>query len=139
MTKRGADRSGDTGAWTGFLVAAFGVVGLIGAFATFAAQLPFDRAASRSIALDRAVAAAAMPDRRAALEALRPLLGDSADRVLSGTGDFAQRAAAERTRMLAALHAEAEEDGFRLRFVIAAFTAAAALFGVMVLGIVRRS
>ena len=39
--------------------------------------------------------------------------------------------------MFAELHAEAVEDGFRLRFVIAAFTAAAALFGCMVLSIVR--
>ena len=39
--------------------------------------------------------------------------------------------------MFGALHAEAVDDGFRLRFVIAAFTAAAALFGCMVLSIAR--
>ena len=39
--------------------------------------------------------------------------------------------------MLAELHAEAVDYGFRLRLVIATFTAAAALFGSMVLSIVR--
>ena len=126
--------SGNGLAWTGFLAAAFGVVGLIGAFATFAARLPFDRAASRSDALTQAVAHAQDPR---ALDALRPLLGDSADRVLTGQGDIASRAAAERTRMLGELHAEAIDIGFRLRFVIAGFTLAAALFGAMVVSIVR--
>ena len=125
------------GAWTGFLVVAFGVVGLIGAFSTFAAQLPFDRAMARSQAIDQAVAAYHTPDPRAALERLRPLLGESADRLLPPNGDFAERAAAERTLVFAELHAEAVDDGFRLRFVIAAFTAAAALFGCMVLSIAR--
>ena len=128
------EKSGNGLAWTGFLVSAFGVVGLIGAFATFAAQLPFDRAAARSHTLEQAVAQANNPR---ALETLRPLLGDSADRVLTGPGAMADRAAAERTRMLAELHQEAADIGFRLRFVIAGFTLAAALFGAMVLGIVR--
>ena len=130
-------RRGDTATWTAFLVIAFGVVGLIGAFATFAAQIPFDRAMARSQALDQAVAADHQPDRVAALNALRPLLGDSADRVLSGSGDMAIRAAEERRRVISDLHAESLDYGVRLRIVIAAFTAAAALFGAMVLSIVR--
>ncbi len=135
---QGSDGSNDGGAWTGFLVVAFGVVGLIGAFATFAAQLPFDRAAARSAALDQAVAASHDAHPQTALDALRPLLGDSADRVLGGPGDIATRAAVERSRMLAELHAESVDYGFRLRCVIAAFTATAALFGTMILSIVRR-
>ena len=129
-----AEQSNNGLAWTGFLTVAFGVVGLIGAFATFAAGLPFDRAASRSQALEQAVAHAENPR---VLDALRPLLGDSADRVLTGPGDIASRAAAERTRMITELHSEAVDVGFRLRFVIAGFTLAAALFGAMVLSIVR--
>jgi hypothetical protein len=133
-----SEQSDNAAAWTGFLMAAFFVVGLIGAFATFAAQIPFDRAAARSQALDQALAASHYANPQPALEALRPLLGDSADRVLAGPGDMAARVATERGRMLADLHAESLDYGFRLRFVIAAFTAAAALFGAMVLSIVRR-
>ena len=126
-----------SGAWIGFLIIAFGVVGLIGAFATFAAQLPFDRAMARSQAIDQAIAAYRAPDPLPALDRLRPLLGDSADRLLPPARDFVERAAAERTRSFEAMHAEAENVGFRLRFVIVAFTAAAALFGCMVLSIAR--
>ncbi len=128
----------DTATWTGFLIMAFAVVGLVGAFSTYAAQLPFDRAYARSQTLDQVVAAAHMANSAPALEALRPLLGESADRVLAGPGTIESRAAAERSRMLADLHAESADYGLRLRVVIAAFTAAAALFGAMVLSIVRR-
>ena len=129
----------DTGTWTGFLVVAFGVVGLVGGFSTYAAQLPFDRALARSQALDAVVAASHAPAPKAATDALRPLLGDSADRVLSGPGTMEARADAERRRMLEDLHAESQDYGLRLRVVIAAFTGAAALFGAMVLSIVRRA
>lgn len=132
-----ADKSGDIGTWTGFLIVAFGVLGLIGAIATYAAEIPFDRAMARSHALDQAVAAAQMPDPKAALDKLRPLLGDSADRLLAGPGDIAARAAAERSRVFNDMHAESEDYGFRLRIVIAAFTGATALFGAMVISIIR--
>ncbi len=132
-------RAADRATWTGFLLMAFGVVGLIGAFATYAAQLPFDRAMARSNAIDRAIAASHMPDPAPALAALRPLLDDSADRLLSGPGTIEQRAAAERARMFAELHAQAADYGLRLRIVIAAFTAAAALFGAMVLSMRGRT
>jgi hypothetical protein len=138
---RQSERTGDIATWTGFLIMAFAIVGLLGAFATYAAQIPFDRAMARSQALDQAVAAAGTPDPKAALDALRPRLGDSADALLAaplpGPGGIAARAAAERSRMLAELHADSEDYGFRLRIVIAAFTATAALFGCMVISIVR--
>ena len=128
----------DTNTWTGFLMVAFGVVGLIGAFATYAAQIPFDRAMARSNTLDATVAAAHRPNPQAGLDALRPLLGDSADRVLSGDGTIEARVAAERSRMLTDLHTESNDYGLRLRVVIAAFTGAAALFGAMVISIVKQ-
>jgi len=138
-----SERTGNTGTWTGFLIMAFAIVGLLGAFATFAAQIPFDRAMARSQALDQAVAAAGAPHPQAALEALRPLLGDSADTLLAAPlpspASMAARADAERIRMLTELHADSVDYGFRLRIVIAAFTAAAALFGCMILSIVRGS
>ncbi len=130
--------SADTATWTGFLIMAFVVVGLVGAFSTYAAQLPFDRAYARSQTLDQVVAASHAANPAAALDALRPRLGDSADRVLTGPGTIDTRAAAERSRMIADLHAESADYGLRLRVVIAAFTSAAALFGAMVLSIVKR-
>ena len=129
-------RNGAT--WTAFLVMAFAVVGLVGAFATYAAQIPFERALARSQALEEAVAASRQPNAAARLEGLREALGDSFDRVVSGPGDIAARAAAERTRMLGALGEEAAGIGTRLRIVIVVFAAGAALFGAAVLGIVQR-
>jgi hypothetical protein len=129
--------SGSAATWTGFLIVAFAVLGLLGAFATYAAQIPFERAMARNHTLDLVLAAARARGAGPALDALRPLLGDSADHVLAGPGDIDARVAAERSRMLADLHAESLDYGFRLRVVIAAFTAAAALFGCMVLSIVR--
>jgi hypothetical protein len=130
-------RNGAT--WTAFLVMAFAVVGLVGAFATYAAQIPFERALARSSALDEAAALSHEPDAKPRLEALRDALGDSADRVLQGPGDMQARVDAERVRMLDAFGRESEDIGMRLRIVIAVFAAAAALFGAAVLGIVQRS
>ena len=124
--------------WMGFLVMAFAVVGLVGAFSTYAAQVPFERALARSQALEEAVAASKQPDAAQRLEGLREALGDSFDRVMTGPGDMASRAAAERTRMLGELGQEAEGIGTRLRVVIVVFAAGAALFGAAVLGIVAR-
>ena len=131
-------KAADIGTWTAFLVIAFGVVGLVGAFATFAAQIPFDRAMARIHAIDAGVAASHAPGAQAAEAALRPLLDESADRVLAGPGTIEARAAAERTRILESFHAESLDYGLRLRVVIAAFTGAAALFGALILSIARR-
>ena len=136
---RGGGPRQDGVTWSAFLVVAFAVLGLVGAFGVFAAQIPLERASARSVALDRALAASQAPDAAARLAALRPMLDDSADRILAGSGSVADRIAAERARMLAAFGAEARDIGVRLRLVIAVFTAACAVFGVAVLSIVRRA
>jgi hypothetical protein len=135
--------SNDGGAWNGFLVMAFVVVGLVGGMATFAAQIPFERALARSDALDQALVASQQPDAAAKLDALRPALDDSADHILQGPhaqamGDMASRIATERARMFKAFGVDARDTGFRLRLVLGVFTAAAALFGVVILSIVRK-
>ena len=117
---------------------AFVVVGLVGAMATFAAQIPFERALARNDALNQALAVAGEPDSAARLQALRPALDDSADRVINGPGDIAARVAEERQRMLKAFGEDARDTGFRLRLVLAVFTAASALTGAVILGIARR-
>jgi hypothetical protein len=126
----------DGGTWLAFLTMAFAVVGLIGCLATYAAQIPFDRALARSATLDEVLAMGDMPAR---LETLRPALGDSAAHVLAGSGDLAGRVSTERARMFAAFGRESADVGFRLRIVIAVFAAAGALFGAAVLSIVRRA
>ena len=73
---------------------------------------------------------------------MRPALDDSADRIIAKPGaagpDMVQRVADERARMLTAFGRESADIGMRLRIVIAAFTAACAMFGIFVLSMVRR-
>jgi hypothetical protein len=130
----------DGGTWTGFLIMAFAVVGLVGGMAIYAAQIPFERALARSAALDQALAAANDP---AKLAALRPLLDDSADHIITQTNtplpDMPARITAERARVFAAFGEDARRTGEHLRLVLAVFTAMGALFGALVLGLVRRN
>jgi hypothetical protein len=132
-----SDQGGNQAAWTGFLIVAFGVLGLVGAFGTYAAELPFDRAVARSATLDKVLAASHAPDPQAAEQALRPLLGDSADHVLTGPGTLESRVEAERARMLTDLHDEAKIYGFRLRCYLAVITVMASVFGALVMSFGR--
>jgi hypothetical protein len=134
-----APRRQDGATWTAFLIMAFAVLGLIGAFSVFAAQIPFQRALARSETLDRALAISAGPDAAARLEALRPALDDSASHIIGAPGTMAEKVAAERSRMLQAFGRESDDIGNRLRIVIAVFAAACAVFGAAVLSIVRRA
>jgi hypothetical protein len=129
----------DNAGWTGFLLAAFGAVGLVGAAGIYGAQVPFEHAMARDAVLTQALADSTRPDAAARLDALRPALDDSADHILSGPGDFAARVAAERARMFAAFAQEAHNIRVRMLIGLAAFTAGGALFGALVLSIVGRS
>ncbi len=134
----------DNVAWTGFLLAAFGAVGLVGAAGIYGAQVPFEHALARDAVLTQALAAANRPDAAARLDALRPALDDSADHLLPGPvmvvpADFAARVADERARMFAAFAQEAHNLRVRMLIGLAAFTAGGALFGALVLSIVGRS
>ncbi len=137
-----AARSSGSGAWAGFLAMAFAVVALMGVLGTYAAPIPLERALSRNAALDAVLVAARAPDAAAALEQLRPELSDSAGPVLGGPAAPAAidaRVAAERERVNHAFLLESADIGLRLRVVICAFAAAGALFGLIVLSVVRRS
>jgi hypothetical protein len=132
----------NSSAWMGFLVIAFGVLGLVGAMGTYAAQIPFERALARNGALDQALAAAGQPDAAVKLGDLRVALDDSADHIMTAANvplpDFPARVATERARMFAAFGADAHATGRQLRLVLAVFTATGAFFGAMVLGLVGR-
>src|SRR6266567_1365747 len=132
MAQQQANRTSG-GTWMAFLVMCFAVVGLVGVFASFAAQLPLDRALARDAVLDEVLVVAAQPHPEAALEALRPRLDDSADAVLSPGGDLAARVAAERAAMRARFRAEAEATAYRVRLMIGIVTVMAAVFGMGIL------
>jgi hypothetical protein len=122
----------------GFLVMAFAIVGLTGIFATYAGPVPLERAMAREATLDRALATGTAPDPKAALEALRPELGDSADTVIDGAGALAARVDRARLAMRAQFSAEAAALATRLRWIIGVGTATAALFGAAMLGVTGR-
>ena len=123
----------------GFLVMAFAVVGLSGIMASTTAPLPLARAIAREGALDEALAAAGSPDPQAAIEALRPRLGDSAAALLPAGPDLPARIAAERLAMRARFSAEAAAAATRMRWLVAVVTVMAAAFGVMLLQAARRA
>ena len=127
---RGASQS-----WLGFLLVAFATVGLAGFFAAFAAPLPLQRQAAREAALDAALVAAAQPEAAAALDRLRPSLGESAAAILavgpdSSAPDLPARVAAERRAMRGRFAHEADVVASRLRWLVGIVTVMAAAFGV---------
>jgi hypothetical protein len=133
-------RQRDNATWAGFLVMAFVIVGLTGVFATYAGPLPLERALARDAVLDQAQATLSAPDPHAALERLRPALGDSAGKVLDGPDDpthLSDRIAAERAAMRSRLTAEAQGVARELRLLILVMTAAGAIFGAALLGVAR--
>ena len=126
----------NTGAWMAFLAITFGIVGLVGLFASYAAPIPFERALARDAALDQALAAG---DSKAALEPFRDRLDDNAALVIDGTGPLPDRVATARASMHAELAQDAADTGTRLRLMIAVVTVVAAGFGMVILGAVARS
>ncbi len=116
---------------------AFVIVGLAGIFGTYAAPVPLGRALVREAALDQVLLAASAPDEASRLAALRPVLGDSADAVLSGPGTLPERVARERARIRAAFERQAAGLAMRLRLLIGVVTLAAGLFGLAMLGVGR--
>ena len=126
----------NTGTWMAFLAAAFGVVGLMGVFASYAAPLPLQRAMARDATLDEALATGGA---KPALESLRERLDDSAPVVIDGAGSIADRVATARAAMHGALEAEAAAVGGRVRLELLVVTLVAAGFGLVVLGSVSRA
>ncbi len=130
MTKSGS------GAWGGFLVMAFIVLGLCGLFATYAAQLPYQRETFAETKLDAALAA---PDATAQLDMLREALGDDGADAFKAEGDIRQRVETARHVLRKHFEGQAADIALRLRIVIMVFTAGSALFGLMVVSILRRA
>lgn len=129
-----AGRAG--GAWSGFLVMAFVVLGLCGLFATYAAQLPYRRLEDAETRLDRALAA---PDAAHRLAMLRDTLGADGRGVFDGRAPLADQVAGLRAGLRRHFVREAADIALRLRIVLCVFTFAACLFGLMVVSVLRRA
>jgi hypothetical protein len=110
------------------------VVGLTGIFATYAAPLPLERAMAREAALDAALAAAGTPDPQAALAALAPRLGDSAQALEGAPAGLPARVAQERVAMRARFAREASGLAAQLRLLSALITVTAAIFVCAIVG-----
>lgn len=123
---------------TGFILCCFAVVGLVGAFATFAAPLPLERALAREEALDAAQAALSGPNPQAAILALKDRLDDSAASLIPLPADPLAAIAAERVAMRARQRAEADAVASRMRLMIGVVTVMAAAFGTAITGFARR-
>ena len=122
---------------SGFLLVCFAVVGLVGVMTTYVAPLPMARAVRRDTTLDQVLLAAHAANPQAALDALRPMLADSADAVLPAgqpidPAAIVARVAAERQAMRARLEAEQEELSLRLRVLIGVVTLMGAGFGLAI-------
>lgn len=128
-------RSG-LGVWAAFLGTCFLVLGLMGLFASYAGQVPLERAAFRVQVLDQAAAAVDDP---AKLAQLRPLLADRAEAVLDGPGPAGPRIEAERRAALAEGVAESDAVAYRVRLMLLLVTVTCGGFGIGVLGMARRS
>ncbi len=130
MTKHGS------GAWTGFLVMAFVILGLCGLFATYAVQLPYQREAYAEARLDAATGA---PDAQARLDRLRDALGDDGAGAFPPQGEPGRRIDTARHVLRLHFQDQGADIALRLRIVIVVFTGGAILFGLMVTSILRRA
>ena len=149
-TQQGARGAGETSyAMAGFIAMAIAVVGMTGILAAQVSRLPLDRVMAHEAVLDQALALSRARD-TAGLEALRPLLGDSAAPVLgradqsrgelelAGPG-FEARLAAERTAMRLRRAAEANATAGRLRMLLIVVTIMAAGFAAAALLVAGQS
>ena len=125
--------------WAAFLAVCFVVLGLMGLFASYAGQIPLERAAYRLDLLDRVAAAAHGPDPAAQLAELRPLLADRAATVLDGAGPSDERIAAERRAALTEGVTESDAVSSRVRLMLLFVTLTSGAFGIGVLAMSRRA
>ena len=126
-------------AWAAFLAVCFLIVGLVGLFASYAGQIPLERAAYRVRVLDQVADAARGPDAEARLAELRPELADRAGAVLDGDGPLDARIATERKAALSEGVAESDAVSVRVRLMLLVVTAMSAAFGIGVMSMARKS
>ncbi len=119
-------------AWAGFVALAFGVLGILAIFATYAVPVPLERAMARDEILDEVLAIDGSPGQAARLDTLKLRLGESADPVLSGPGTLAERVGRERAAMHARFRAETDAVTRQVRLMIVVVTVMCMIFGCVV-------
>ena len=125
--------------WAAFMVMLFAVVGLCGLFASYATSIPLERGVARSALLDEVMADGALPDGAARMEALRPRLDTLGPAVLDGSGPLAARVAAARAVVGDEQRREEASLAFRTRLMLGVVTLIAAVLGVGILSLARRT
>lgn len=123
-----------SGHWVAFLTMGFVIVGLAGVFAVYAAQLPL----LRGMAHDKAIVAVAIAPPSES-DALRQVLGRDYDRLMAAPGPLPARIAAARNASRDEFLKQAADIRQRLIIVLVVVTLASALFGAMLLSVVRIS
>ena len=122
---------------SGFLLMCFAVVGLVGIMTTYVAPLPMARAVRRDTTLDQVLLASHAANPQAALDALRPMVAESADAVLPAgqpidPAALVNRVAAQRLAVRLRLETEQAELSLRLRVLIGVVTLMGAGFGLAI-------
>ena len=118
------------GAWYGFLLMVFAVVGLAGIFGTYASQIPYLRGEAAEQVLDRAALARTPAD----LATLKDDLGDNTAILARTDLPLSQRITEARAATRARTARDAADFATRARVVIGVITCGSALFGCMLLG-----
>lgn len=119
--------------WIAFLLVCFLLTGMIGLFASYGPSIPLERALHRIAAVDHASTGGTLD-----APALRVALGKSADDVLTGPGDVADRLARARAAIIADAEADQAGVGARTRLMIFVVTALSAAVGTGILLLVSR-
>ncbi len=118
----------------GFIAMCYGIIGLVGIFASFAVPVPLARAVAREAALDAAQIALHSADPKAGLEALKLRLDDSYDALTPLPADPDRAIANERVAMRARLVADSAAIAERMRWMIIIITILAGGFGIALSG-----
>jgi len=113
--------------WVAFLLACFLVTGLTGLFASYAGNIPLERAIHRTRTIESALSTDGSPD------AIKRLLGPDAELVAAGTGDLPSRVAAARAAAMSEGEREAAAVGSRIRLMLGVVTVLAAGLGAGIL------
>ena len=124
-----------TGPWIAFLATLFLLVGLCGLFASYAVQIPLERAIARSAMLDGVLADADPAGRLARLE---PTLGSLAG-PLKAPGPLAERVARARGLVQEEQGRETASLNYRIRLMLVVITLVATGVGGGILALARKS
>lgn len=125
--------------WAAFLVMLFAIVGLCGLFASYATSIPLERGQARLALLDRVMVDGTGSDGPARLEKLRPQLGSLAPALLDRSGLLEDRVKTARAIVQDEQQREESSLTYRTRLMLGVITSIAAVLGVGILGLARRT